>query len=217
MAFGQHRVFTTTGGHRLGQWQRAFSPRQLRGLGQDDGSIYDPVTGTYDGGGGIIGTLPGVTSPYPTVPIYSPTQTGSYGAPLICLDQNQNSIGCSSANCTYGDCGSSGPQQTVGSLCLNQQENAVACSDPNCTFGDCISGTKPPGATLTPGPSPRVNAPLTMFPATAPPTATPQPYWGAQATSWLTQIEPYIPIILVILVLGSFTGGAATGARYGRK
>lgn len=67
-------------------------------------------------------------------------------APAICLDQNENSIACSDPNCAHGDCGSTAPQITIGSLCLDQQENQIACNDPNCTFGDCISSS---GLSLT--------------------------------------------------------------------
>lgn len=63
-------------------------------------------------------------------------------ASAICLDQNQNSIPCSSPDCTYGDCGSAGPQQTSGSLCLDQNQNQISCSDADCTYGDCTSGAK---------------------------------------------------------------------------
>jgi hypothetical protein len=57
----------------------------------------------------------------------------------ICLDQNQNTVACSDPSCTYGDCGSTGPQQLSGSLCLDQNQNQIACSDPNCTYGDCTA------------------------------------------------------------------------------
>jgi len=63
------------------------------------------------------------------------------GQSSICLDQNQNTISCSDPNCTYGDCGASGPQVTSGALCLDQSENAVACADPECTYGDCTGPT----------------------------------------------------------------------------
>jgi hypothetical protein len=68
----------------------------------------------------------------------TPSQATATGT-AICLDQNQNTIDCSDPNCTYGDCGSTGPQLTTGSLCLDQNENQIACNDPNCTYGDCIS------------------------------------------------------------------------------
>jgi len=62
-------------------------------------------------------------------------------APAVCLDQSQNQIDCADPNCTYGDCGATGPQVTVGSLCLDQSQNQIDCADPNCTYGDCISAT----------------------------------------------------------------------------
>lgn len=67
---------------------------------------------------------------------------GRLGAATICLDQNENSIPCTDPNCTYGDCGASGPQQASGPLCLDSAQNQVACSDPGCTYGDCVA----PGA-----------------------------------------------------------------------
>lgn len=63
------------------------------------------------------------------------------GQSSICLDQNQNTVSCADPNCTFGDCGATGPQVTSGALCLDQDENAVACADPNCTYGDCIGPT----------------------------------------------------------------------------
>ena len=88
----------------------------------------------------------GLGQPVPTPglpPGYDPT-TGQIGSKGICLDQNQNSISCTDPNCTYGDCGATGPQITSGSLCLDPKENQISCSDPTCTYGDCISPTQPP-------------------------------------------------------------------------
>lgn len=62
-------------------------------------------------------------------------------APAVCLDQHENMIPCSDPNCTYGDCGSSTAQVTVGALCLDQNQNQIACADPNCTFGDCVGAS----------------------------------------------------------------------------
>jgi len=60
----------------------------------------------------------------------------------ICLDQNQNTIPCSSPDCTYGDCGAAGPQLSTGPLCLDQSQNQVPCSNPECTYGDCTAPAK---------------------------------------------------------------------------
>ena len=75
----------------------------------------------------------GTVAVAPTVPTIPP------GAPAICLNEQQNSISCLDPNCAHGDCGSTGPQITVGALCLDQQENQIDCTDPNCTWGDCMS------------------------------------------------------------------------------
>ena len=171
----EHQVihpFSEGGGRRLGQWQRAFSPRFLSGMGQ---------------------------------------------APTICLDQTQNTISCSDPNCTYGDCGTSGAQITIGALCLDQGENQIGCSDPNCTYGDCTSPAKRPPVTtpISPGPGPRVNAPLNLFPPTAgastipvcPPGYTRSAFGQCLATSGtslslasLSQIGPILPLIGVALL-----------------
>jgi len=92
------------------------------------------------------------------------------GQSSICLDQNQNTIPCSDPNCSFGDCGATGPQVTSGPLCLDQDENAVECADPECTYGDCIGApakTKPgnilpvaAGLNLPSRPSPVVSVPL---------------------------------------------------------
>lgn len=123
---------------------------------------------------------------------FSPAVLSGLGqSAAVCLDQNQNSVPCADPNCTYGDCGSSAAQVTIGALCLDQNQNQIVCTDPNCTYGDCLSPPKAKGTiatpVLSPGPSPRVSAPLTMFPstsyvATAPPTATTQSLW-TQLTS----------------------------------
>lgn len=68
----------------------------------------------------------------------------------ICLDQNQNSVDCSSPECTYGDCGASGAQVTTGPLCLDQNQNQIGCASPDCSFGDC---TPPPMGVSTPAPA----------------------------------------------------------------
>jgi hypothetical protein len=70
-------------------------------------------------------------------------------ASAICLDQNQNNVSCSDPNCTYGDCGSTGPQVTTGALCLDEDQNAVACADPNCAYGDCVATPTPTVASAT--------------------------------------------------------------------
>lgn len=68
------------------------------------------------------------------------------GDGAICLDQNQNSIPCSSPDCTFGDCGSSTPQIMSGSLCLDQSQNQVPCNSPECTYGDCVPSTPAPSS-----------------------------------------------------------------------
>ena len=168
----EHQVlvpFSEGGGRRLGQWQRAFSPRFLGGMGQ---------------------------------------------APTVCLDQNQNTIPCSDPNCTYGDCGSTGPQITVGALCLDQTQNQISCSDPNCTYGDCVSPkvTTPP---ISPGPGPRVNAPMQMFPPTAGSSSIPacasgyarNAYGQCVSTSVFSQMGPYLPVIGLVLIAALALGG----------
>jgi hypothetical protein len=72
----------------------------------------------------------------------------------ICLDQSQNTVSCSDPNCTFGDCGSTAPQQTTGALCLDDAENQVPCDNPECAYGDCVSPTSPSTA-----PSPAGGAP----------------------------------------------------------
>ena len=134
---------------------------------------------------------------------------GQGGAPAVCLDQNQNTISCADPECTYGDCGSTGPQVTVGSLCLDQQQNQIACTDPNCTFGDCTAPGKkptplPPGGGVypPPGPSPRTYLPPTLFPQTAP--LAPYPYAASSTAQIMQQITPMLPILIIgLLLLGS--------------
>lgn len=127
-------------------------------------------------------------------------------AVAVCLDQSQNTVSCLDPECTYGDCGSSAAQVTVGSLCLDQHENQVACADPNCTYGDCVgAGTirkaTTPGVSPAPGPSPRTYAPMTLFPQTAPVTSyTTASSAGAFSSSMLL---PLAAVILIgALVLG---------------
>ena len=135
----EHQVlvpFSEGGGRRLGQWQRAFSPRFLGGMGH---------------------------------------------APTVCLDQNQNTI---------------------------------PCSDPNCTYGDCVSPkvTTPP---ISPGPGPRVNAPMQMFPPTAGSSSIPacasgyarNAYGQCVSTSVFSQMGPYLPVIGLVLIAALALGG----------
>lgn len=154
--------FTPGGGQRprasLGQ-ARAFSPYQLRGLGQ---------------------------------------------GPAVCLDQNENTISCLDPNCTYGDCGSTAAQVTVGALCLDEHENQIACTDPLCTFGDCVGAgamkkVTTPGVSPAPGPSPRTYAPMTLFPQTAPVTS----YTASIGPSLTSSLLPIAAVALIAaLVLG---------------
>ena len=169
--------FSEEGGWALGQIQRGFSPRFLHGLGQ---------------------------------------------APTICLDQNENTISCTDPNCTYGDCGSSGSQITVGALCLDQGQNQVACTDPNCTYGDCTSPGRT-SSTLPPGSSPRVSAPITSFPFTSPvipatsssiaaamavcPTGYTRSTTGVCTPSLWTQMQPYVPLLLIAGIAAIALGG----------
>lgn len=122
----------------------------------------------------------------------------------VCLDQNENNVPCTSPDCTYGDCGSTAAQVTVGALCLDESENQIDCSSPACAFGDCISGTakKPgtrpaaPGVSPAPGPSPRTYAPMTLFPQTAPLTT-----YSASTGGALNLGSMLLPMAAVLLVV----------------
>lgn len=128
------------------------------------------------------------------------------GQAAVCLDQNQNSVPCSDPECTYGDCGSTAAQVTVGALCLDQSQNQVACTDPNCTFGDCSAPAKTParGVTPAPGPAPRTYAPATMFPQTAPMTSYGQPSILGVSASGLssTLMMSGLAILAIALLMG---------------
>ena len=129
---------------------------------------------------------------------FSPNVLHGLGQPAVCLDQNQNTVPCSDPECTYGDCGSTAPQITIGALCLDQHQNQINCTDPNCTYGDCLSSPIKP---LPPGPSPRVTAPMNLFWATAPPTATPTRVVATSTTSSWMQYLPVLAIAAMALVV----------------
>lgn len=131
---------------------------------------------------------------------------GQGPGPSVCLDQNENTIACVDPNCTYGDCGSTGPQVSVGALCLDEHENQVDCASPLCTFGDCAAGGRKPTTApglpvLAPGPSPRTYAPYGLFPQTAP-VVMPQPSYLGTTVSMLAPVLPFVALIAVVALLG---------------
>lgn len=145
------QIFSEPGGRRLGSynWQKGFSPAILRGMGQDDGS-GDVLTPGPGAGSGDL-TAPVVTSytpqPLPTGIVPTGDTSGGLPAGLV------SSTPTASQMPTWG-----------GGGCMSGGL-VVPCP------GTSSSGGV---ATLSPGPSPRVTAPTTMFAATAPPTATAQ-------------------------------------------
>lgn len=74
----------------------------------------------------------------------------------VCLDSQQNQIGCTDPDCTFGDCNQpecSGVTAGAGQTgsCLDAQNNQVTCGDPECTYGDCIDLGSPAKAASTTG------------------------------------------------------------------
>lgn len=189
---GQVRPFTEEGGWKLGavpahfNWQRSFSPRFLRsGLGQ--------VTGDCSGPGGDF-----VACSDPSCS-FGPC-TGAAVAETECSDASGAFVMCGDPNCKFGPC--------VGVTCPPGQTNMQGY----CMAETVQSPAYPPKGTtpgLTPGPSPRVPASQTAFPPTAgastiPGRVTCQSGYvvnaqGQCAPSTWTQIQPYLPLMLVVL------------------
>lgn len=165
-----------------------FSATQLNGLG-----YFQPFR---TGGGYRLQSSLGqahAMSPY--------VLHGLGQAAAVCLDQNENSVPCNSPECTYGDCGSSAAQVTVGALCLDQGQNQISCSSPECTYGDCAGPVKKtPGVSPPPGPSPRTYAPMTLFPQTSPVTSYTTASAGSLTSSML------LPLAAVVLVAALVMG-----------
>lgn len=199
---GQVRPFTERGGWKLGavpahyNWQRSFSPRFLTGG---------------------LGTFPRLGQ-----------TTGD------CSNPSGDFISCSDPSCSYGPCG---PAAAATTECSDASGAFVMCGDPNCKFGPCMSVSCPPGeenmqgycigtptktgggggVSLPPGSSPRVPAPQTMFPPTAASSAYPAKVscpsgytlsaQGQCAASGWTQLQPYLPLMLVVIGALALTGG----------
>lgn len=197
---GQVRPFTEQGGWRLGavpahwNWQRSFSPRFLHGMGQ--------VTGDCSGPGGDF-----VSCSDPTCS-YGPC-TGAAVAPTECSDASGAFIMCGDANCKFGPC--------VSIACPAGQVNIQGYCQPD-TWGGLPTPVSPARGTygLAPGSSPRVPASQSMFPPTAasstipPKVNCPSGYGvnaqGQCAANVWTQIQPYMPIALVVIAVLALGG-----------
>lgn len=183
---GHMPPFTERGGWPLGQIQRGFSPRfllptgpRLSGLGQMACDPTDPLGACYD----------------PTV-FVPPSSVSASPIPAIPPDI-------------------AAPTEPAWS-CVDVDGIAVNCSDPNCVSGPCVtpSGTYSPTAR---GSSPRVVAPTTLFPPTAGASAIPPRVncpsgyavnaQGQCAPSVWTQLQPYLPLVLVAVVGVALLGG----------
>jgi len=183
----EHQVvhpFSEGGGRRLGQVQRAFSPRFLMsGLGQDASA---------------------------------------------CSDFSGNFVPCGDSSCRFGPCVPAGPIASHG--CMDGYGNSVMCADPACMFGGCVNIACPPGQSnqggycigvtptpIAPGPSPRVPAPITLFPPTAGASTVPtvkcpsgqMVNFASQcppASVW-TSLQNYAPLIIIGVVAVAALGG----------